>query len=310
MSDKTHILSDLAGTLEQFFSTEGGYHALSLSSKPSPPPEDYVSIYCRNGDWYWQTSAGEEHCITCSGSTSVTLTGTGGINTTLSGNVWYIDGSEIEGTATGTASGIVHGESTFNSINGRTITHNLGTTDHFTVVMPEGLHDFNRRDIASIGGVFVKLGADQDIVYNTGGPRSVGVKFYWQSTLSGVLFGQTTASGAASEEWVQNLVTTTSGDIINQIPVISTDGNVTGSGTFSIAGTTIVHNLGTSDHYVSVTPAGTANYVRRDIAALGEIYVEKGSNSDVVYKTGGPRSDGIAFDWEVMLPELTRVEVA
>lgn len=72
---------------------------------------------------------------------------------------------------------------------------------------------------------------------------------------------------------------------------------ITGSGTFSISGTTITHNLGTATHITVVTPADTADFDPELVSGLGTIYVKRGENSDIVYKTGDASSDTLGFDY-------------
>lgn len=60
-------------------------------------------------------------------------------------------------------SSIVRGESTFNSTNGRTITHNLGHTNYIVNIVP--LQDTG----GDLGDVYISKAANTFTVYNTGG---------------------------------------------------------------------------------------------------------------------------------------------
>jgi hypothetical protein len=246
--------------------------------------------------------------VTASGSGgTVTLSGINGITTAYSGGVWFIDGSNIQQGI----GNIVWGESSF-SDGGTTVTHNLGTEDHFTVAIPSDTSSFNRIDTARIGNIYVEVGANQDVVHNTGGPASWGLGFRWFATLSGsanyVSEDDLTSLSGSIIQYVNDLVDTVSGNIVAQIPSVTNSGNLMGTGQFTISGYNIVHNLNTLDHYVSVTPADATAFNRLKTAAIGEVYVEKGLNQDIVYKTGGPYSDGMKFDWEVIKHGLKMIE--
>ena len=232
--------------------------------------------------------------ITVSGGEPLTLSGTGGIETNYDDGIWFIDGSNIP------ISNNVWGYGYF-SANGTSIYHGLGSMSHVTVVIPEDTSDYDRRDVASVGEIYVKVGENEDIIYNTGGPRSWDFPFRWFATLSG------SGDDYVSQSEMEELILTTSGDIVSQIPVVSS-GNLMGNGVFSLSGTTITHNLGDLDHYVSVTPAGSSIFNKRTVAAIGEIFVEKGTNQDTVWITGGPRAEGMGFDWEVVRYGLRMVE--
>jgi hypothetical protein len=77
-------------------------------------------------------------------------------------------------------------------------------------------------------------------------------------------------------------------------------GPTVGSGTFSVSGTEIVHNLGTTSHVINVTAAGADDYNAEIVSSLGTVYVKKGTNSDWVYKTGDADSDVLGFDYTIV----------
>ena len=68
----------------------------------------------------------------------------------------------------------------------------------------------------------------------------------------------------------------------------------TGSG-----GTTIYHQLGTKDHSTLITPGDDLSFDIDKSAMLGEVYVQKGIDYDVVYTTGSG-SYGQNFSWMVI----------
>ena len=62
------------------------------------------------------------------------------------------------------------------------------------------------------------------------------------------------------------------------------------------SGTLITHYLESQDHVTTITPGGDDNLSIEQIAAMGDIYVDRGVNTDVVYTTGSG-SLGIGFSW-------------
>jgi hypothetical protein len=241
-------------------------------------------------------------------SESVTLSGVGGIYTTKSGSVWYV-GSQSQDPLVTVPAGHSVGHSSF-SVSGTSVTHNLGTADHYLSVIPAGTGSFNEYEIASVGNVYIQLGLNDDVVWNTGGEMAEGIQFFWEATTAStysILAASTqdllTLSGSLLS-YFESLVTTVSG----QIPTVSLNGNIFGSGSFYYGGSTITHNLGTTSHYVSVTPADTMGFDELLIASIGEIYVQKGTDQDVVYHTGGDAVNGVKFDWEVIKHGLKMVE--
>ena len=86
------------------------------------------------------------------------------------------------------------------------------------------------------------------------------------------------------------LITTTSGDIIDQIPPSfeNSIGPVTGSGIFSgFTGTLINHNVDTLQHFTGITAAGGQDFSSDDTARIGSVYIKMGTNQDIIYNTGG-----------------------
>jgi hypothetical protein len=81
---------------------------------------------------------------------------------------------------------------------------------------------------------------------------------------------------------------------------VAVGSNVAGSGTFSINGTEIAHNLGTTAHVIMITAVGSGDFDPELVSALGTVYVKKGANSDWVYKTGDSDSDTLGFDYIIM----------
>lgn len=73
-----------------------------------------------------------------------------------------------------------------------------------------------------------------------------------------------------------------------------------GTGEFSsVSGYTISHNINTTEHHIAVTLAGTEGFNEENIASVGDIYIQVGLNTDIVYHTGGPNADGLTFFWEL-----------
>ena len=60
-------------------------------------------------------------------------------------------------------------------------------------------------------------------------------------------------------------------------------------------GTTIVHNLGDANHAVDVNLATISTLTSQEAAAVGDLYVVRGVNEDVVYNTGS--ATGVLFDY-------------
>lgn len=236
----------------------------------------------------------------------VTLSGVGGIYTTKSGNTWYISSQDQIFTM---PSGHAVGHNFF-STSGTSVTHNLGTVDHFLTVVPAGTSAFNEYEIASVGNVYIQLGLNDDTVWNTGGAMADGIQFFWEASTSNtysVLATSTqdllTLSGSLIS-YFESLLVTVSG----QVPIVSVSGVVFGGGEFYYGGSTITHNLGTIGHFVCVTPADIIDFDEITIASIGEVYVKKGTNQDVVYHTGGESVNGVKFDWEVVKYGLKMVE--
>lgn len=87
----------------------------------------------------------------------------------------------------GGGSGFVTGSGVFTGHSGTQIVHNVGTYNHYTLVTPAGTQDYSADDIATIGTIYVDVGVDTDIVYNTGGDSTVsGIYFHWGVTASGL----------------------------------------------------------------------------------------------------------------------------
>jgi hypothetical protein len=253
-------ISDLVGTLQKYFSTEGGVVLKPFASQDVDIPEsDYVLLYVRPD--------GTIHAVDSNGQTALigplAFEGTGGIVTTAIGNTWVIDGSAINGVAPQTVARI-KGTGYFTT-DGFIIEHNAGTVNHYTRVSPAGTDDFDEEAIASIGDLFIEIGINQDIVHNTGGPDAFGVGFYWEVSYS------------AEQE--------------------SRYTSVRGLAEFSVSGTELSHNLGTIDHFTSLS-VSNLEYTDYDIASIGNVYIKVGINSDFVYATGGDRINGIPFNWE------------
>jgi hypothetical protein len=238
-------------------------------------------------------------------ATLTTLSGVGGIYTTQSGNVWYIGSQDQLVPVSGEH---VLGQSIF-SVSGTSITHNLNNLDHFLTVIPAGTDPFNEYAIASVGNVYIQLGVNTDIVWNTGGAGAEGIQFFWDASTetSFITAASTndllTLSGSLIA-YFDNLLTTVSGTI----PTVVASGIVMGTGEFDYSGYAIIHNLGTTSHYVSVTPADLVDFDELLIASIGEIYVKKGANQDTVYHTGGEVANGVKFDWEAIKHGLRMVE--
>ena len=66
-------------------------------------------------------------------------------------------------------------------------------------------------------------------------------------------------------------------------------------GATTLAGTVITHNLGDTNHAVSIQLATIATMTPEQAANVGEFYVVRGANADTVYSTGG--LEGILFDY-------------
>jgi hypothetical protein len=94
----------------------------------------------------------------------------------------------------------------------------------------------------------------------------------------------------------QEQLTTTSGDII---AYFNEQEWKWGTATFSgQTGSTIYHNVNTTNHSTSITPGGTDDFSVDNLIKIGEIYVKRGANSDIVYTTGSG-SLGQGFSWMV-----------
>jgi hypothetical protein len=244
--------------------------------------------------------------ITARLAEAVTLSGIGGVYTTKSGNVWYV-GSQDQMFSVPSAHAMGHG---LFSISGSTVSHGLGTLDHYLSVIPAGVGSFNEYEVASVGNTYIQLGLNEDVVWNTGGEMAEGIQFFWEATTTStysILAASTqdllTLSGSLLS-YFESLVTTVSG----HIPTVSLNGNIFGTGSFYYGGAAITHNLGTTSHYVCVTPADTGGFNELLIASIGEVYVQKGLDQDIVYHTGGEGVNGVKFDWDVIKHGLKMVE--
>jgi len=175
----------------------------------------------------------------------------------------YVDNQIATVSGGGSEVARIHGTGNF-STDGYNINHNIGSLDHTTNITIASTESFNEYETASVGNIYVKIGYDIDIVYNTGGVTSSGIAFYWES--------------------------------LYDAPY---DGTVLrGTSSFSVSGTELVHDLGI-DHFTTVIPAGTSTYNEEETASIGVIYIQVGSGSDMVYNTGGETSDGLSFYWEI-----------
>ena len=196
------------------------------------------------------------------------------------------------------------------SVSGTQIIHGL-SVDHFTSIIPSSNAPYSDYQTASVGNIYVQIGELEDTVYNTGGPPSEGIPFYWEVTSSGSMVGDyvsfeqlVTMSGSIIAYVDQQI-----SDITNLIPSVTASGNLMGTGVFNYeTGYTIIHNLNTASHYVCVTPADTTVFDEYLIASIGNIYVRKGLNQDIVYHTGGTWANGIIFDWEIIKHGLKMIE--
>lgn len=66
-------------------------------------------------------------------------------------------------------------------------------------------------------------------------------------------------------------------------------------GSTLIAGTEITHNLGNSDHAATVTISTLGSMTVDQAANVGDLFIVKGANSDMVYMTGA--EEGVLFDY-------------
>lgn len=115
-----------------------------------------------------------------------------------------------------------------------------------------------------------------------------------------------------------SILTTVSGDIVATIPETSnlvtqtqlstTSGNImfyvdaniiAGSGIFYVSGFSIVHNLDSMEHFTTVTPGGPGDFDPDLVSSVGNIWIKKGTTTDIVYMTGDPSAEGITFDWQI-----------
>lgn len=67
------------------------------------------------------------------------------------------------------------------------------------------------------------------------------------------------------------------------------------TGVTSLSGATVVHNIGNIDHATAVTISTQAPITAEQAAGIGEFYVVRGANEDVVYTTGNVA--GVMFDF-------------
>jgi hypothetical protein len=259
----TRYISDLAGTLRKYFSTEGGVLLSPMASGVVDVPDDaYVLLYVRpDGTLYTVDSTGLSSLIG-----PIALEGTGGIVTSLVGNTWIIDGSTISGSEVAQHTfDRVRGLGYFDP-DGYVIAHGVNTVSHFTSVVPAGTNEFDEVAIASIGDLYIQIGQTQDIVYNSGGPTTSGIPFRWEITYEAVSSRNTSLKG---------------------------------TGSFTASGTQITHSLGTLDHYTAVSYADILAHDEYVNASIGNLYVQLGLDVDTVHATGGPQVEGLPFRWEV-----------
>ena len=192
----------------------------------------------------------------------------------------------------GGGSGFVTGSGMFSGHTGTTIIHNIGLSNHCTLVTPGGGSAYDADTISKIGNIYVEYGSDQDIVYNTGGTLSSGISFIWAATASGV-----TISGACAECTDDGLI------IIGNVTAASgifTDGIQVGSGTvymlpdgFKLSDGTVIstaNDLGAAgdvtQEELTTTSGAIVSYVNEQLSTMsgGEldyIYVSIESNVNI-----------------------------
>jgi hypothetical protein len=111
-------------------------------------------------------------------------------------------------------SSVVTGSGVFLSDGTATLTHNLGSANHYTWVSTAGEESFSSELLAQVGEVYIQLGVNTDSVYTTGGTTASGFPYVWLATISGMV-GE---GGGGSGDVTTEMLTTTSGDIVSQIP--------------------------------------------------------------------------------------------
>jgi len=193
-------------TLDQLTTTSGDIVA-QIPSLSGYATESWVSTnYIDNSEM--TTISGDLYDLiqTVSGG-SATLSGIGGIETYYESGIWYIDG---------TVSGVTckRGTGSF-AESGYNIEHNLGTLEHTTNITLAGTGAFDEYATSSVGQIYVQIGTDTDVVYNTGGSESYGIGFYWEALEGGDIVAQVNG-GVTYDDLV-----TTSGDIVSQIPSLA-----------------------------------------------------------------------------------------
>ena len=200
---------------------------------------------------------------------SVNIVGAGGISATEVGDTWYVDGSSIEAATPPPIFLGVTGSDTF-SATGTYIEHGLSAYHH-TFIIPAGNYTY---DTASrIGNIWIVRASGTDTVYCTGQSDAAGLPFLWMVTPSG---------GTSYENITDDFV-------------------VTGSGSYSgHTGTVIEHNLATINHTTIVEPEGTGEWSYDDMSKIGVTYIKRDFNYDTVYNTGGATSSGLPFSWTAM----------
>jgi hypothetical protein len=193
---------------------------------------------------------------------NITMSGIGGIITSYSGTIWFVDGTAVQGLGGGGGSlgGAVVGNSAFTT-SGTSVYHALGTTNHYIVVTAAGA-GYTSEEAAKIGTVWAELGTTSDTIYCTGGSDADGLPFFWMATTSGgeppqtfygmsadVRLERASASGidlvgvegSSKYIWVRDL----------SVPVTTTKSLITNSPEhFVISGTTSVWKADALDSYV------------------------------------------------------------
>lgn len=105
----------------------------------------------------------------------------------VSGQIPSLAGYATEGwvtdqlaTVSGTSGNVTGGSSAFTGVDSyAVITHNLNNSTHFIQITPAGTGAFSSDTLAEVGDFYVRLGANEDHVYNTGGPTSSGIPFVY-----------------------------------------------------------------------------------------------------------------------------------
>lgn len=131
------------------------------------------------------------------------------------------------------------------------IEHNLGDADHVVMV---SVNQFNGTlsvtDLASLGQIWVEVGANQDTIHNTG---ISGIKFDYFASTSPFNSSVLAPNGITGVAYNHSLGTE------NHITVVT-----------------------------PITGTPWSSSIEQEFADLGEIYVVLGQNTDMIYATGNP----------------------